>query len=316
VDSNGVPIPTYTQDTIIGFAHVFTGWAYPTKSGQTASFYNGEYYGGSMIPFDNHHDTGQKLLLNGVTLPAGGTTQSDLTAALQNIVSHPNVGPFLSKQLIQHLVTSNPSPAYVSRITAIFNDNGSGVRGDLKAVVNAILMDSEARRGDDPTQVQASDGHLKEPVLFMMNLLRATNTTSDGANLNNYASDMKEEPFESPTVFNFYPPDNVISGTTLLGPEFRIFNSTTAISRINFVNDLAFGNLGSTTKTDITSYVALAPNPAELVDSISGVLTHGPLSDGARTTIITTVTNLTDNTKRAQTALYLIGSSSQFQVAH
>ena len=316
VDSNGVPVPTYTQDTIIGFAHVFTGWTYPTRSGQTAFFYNGEYYGGPMIPFDSHHDTGQKLLLNGVTLPAGGTTQSDLTAALQNIVSHPNVGPFLSRQLIQHLVTSNPTPAYVARITAIFNDNGSGVRGDLKAVVNAILMDSEARRGDDPTQVQASDGHLKEPVLFMMNLLRATNATSDGANLNNYVSNMKQEPFESPTVFNFYPPDNVIAGTTLLGPEFRIFNSTTAISRINFVNDLAFGNVGSTTKTDISSYVALAPNPAELVDSLSGVLTHGPLSDGARSTIITTVTNLTDNTKRAQTALYLVGSSSQFQVAH
>jgi uncharacterized protein (DUF1800 family) len=316
VDSNGVPVPTYTQDTIIGFAHVFTGWTYPTRSGQTASFYNGEYYGGPMIPFDSHHDTGQKLLLNGVTLPAGGTTQSDLTAALQNIVSHPNVGPFLSRQLIQHLVTSNPTPAYVARITAIFNDNGSGVRGDLKAVVNAILMDSEARRGDDPTQVQASDGHLKEPVLFMMNLLRAANATSDGANLNNYASNMKQEPFESPTVFNFYPPDNVIAGTALLGPEFRIFNSTTAISRINFVNDLAFGNVGSTTKTDISSYVALAPNPAELVDALSGVLTHGPLSDGARSTIITTVTNLTDNTKRAQTALYLIGSSSQFQIAH
>ena len=316
VDSNGIPIPTYTQDTIIGFAHVFTGWAYPTKPGQTASFYNGEYYGGPMIPFDNHHDTGQKLLLNGVTLPAGGTTQSDLTAALQNIFGHPNVGPFISKQLIQHLVTSNPSPAYVSRITAIFNDNGSGVRGDLKAVVTGILMDTEARRGDDSTQVQASDGHLKEPVLFMLNLLRATNATSDGANLNNYASNMKEEPFESPTVFNFYPPDNVIAGTTLLGPEFRILNSTTAISRINFVNDLAFGSVGNTTKVDISSYVALAPNPPELVDSLSGVLTHGPLSDGARTTIITTVTNLTDNTKRAQTALYLIGSSSQFQVAH
>jgi hypothetical protein len=234
---------------------------------------------------------------------------------LQNIVSHPNVGPFISKQLIQHLVTSNPSSAYVSRISAIFNDNGSGVRGDLKAVVTGILMDTEARRGDDPMQVQASDGHLKEPVLFMMSLLRATNATSDGANLNNYASNMKEEPFESPTVFNFYPPDNVIAGTTLLGPEFRIF-STTAISRINFVNDLAFGSVGNTTKVDISSYVALAPNPPELVDSLSGVLTHGPLSDGARTTIITTVTNLADNTKRAQTALYLIGSSSQFQVAH
>ncbi|HST10626.1 MAG TPA: DUF1800 family protein, partial [Terriglobales bacterium] len=164
VDGNGIPIPTYTQDTIIGFAHVFTGWAYPTKAGQTASFYNGEYYGGPMIPFDNHHDTGQKLLLNGVTLGAGGTAQSDLTTALQNIFTHANVGPFISKQLIQHLVTSNPSPAYVSRVTAIFNDNGSGVRGDMKAVVNAILMDSEARRGDDPAQVQASDGHLKEPV--------------------------------------------------------------------------------------------------------------------------------------------------------
>jgi hypothetical protein len=164
--------------------------------------------------------------------------------------------------------------------------------------------------------VQAGDGHLKEPVLFMMNLLRATNATSDGANLNNYASDMKEEPFESPTVFNFYPPDNMIAGTTLFGPEFRIFNSTTAISRINFVNDLMFGSVGSTTKTDISAYVGLAPNPAELVDSLSGVLTHGPLSDGARNAIVTTVTNLTDNTKRAKTALYLIGSSSQFQVGH
>ena len=204
----------------------------------------------------------------------------------------------------------------MSRITAIFNDNGSGVRGDLKAVVNAILMDTEARRGDDPTQVQASDGHLKEPVLFMMNLLRATNATSDGANLNNYASSMKEEPFESPTVFNFYPPDNIIAGTTLLGPEFRIFNSTTAISRINFVNDLAFGNVGNTTKIDLSSYVALAPNPPELVDSL------GERFD-ARTAVRQRAehghhhcSNLTDNTRRAQTALYLIGSSSQFQVRH
>ena len=316
VDGNGVPIPTYTQDTIIGFAHVFTGWTYPTKPGQTPSFSNGEYYGGPMIPFDSHHDTGDKLLLNGVVLPGGGTAQADLTAALQNIVNHPNVGPFISKQLIQHLVISNPSPAYVARINAVFNDNGSGVRGDLKAVVNAILMDSEARRGDDPAQIQASDGHLKEPVLFMMNLLRAANGTSDGANLRNYAADMKEEPFESPTVFNFYPPDNMLPGTTLLGPEFRIFNSTTAIARINFVNDLVFGSVGSTTRIDVSPYVALAPNPTELVDSLCGILTHGPLSDGARNTIITTVSNLTDNTKRAKTALYLIGSSSQFQVEH
>jgi uncharacterized protein (DUF1800 family) len=316
LDTSGMPIPTYTQDTIIGFAHVFTGWTYPAPAGSRAQFYDGEYYGGPMVSFDSHHDTGTKLLLNGVTLPAGATAQADLTAALQNIVSHPNVGPFISKQLIQHLVTSNPSPAYVSRVTAVFNDNGAGVRGDLKAVVNATLMDTEARRGDDPTQVQPSDGKLKEPVLFMMNLLRAANATSDGANLNNYASAMKEEPFASPTVFNFYPPDNLIAATNLLGPEFRIFNSTTSISRVNFVNDLAFGKVGNTTTTNLSEYVGLAPNPAELVDSLSGVLTHGPLSTGARTAVINMISTIADNTRRTQTALYLIGSSSQFQVEH
>ena len=135
-----------------------------------------------MIPFDSHHDSAStKLLLNGVTLPAGGTAQADMTAALQNIFNHPNVGPFISKQLIQRLVTSNPSPEYVGRVAAVFADNGSGVRGDLKAVVTAILLDPEARRGDDPAQAQPSDGQLKEPVLFITNLLRAMNAVSDGA---------------------------------------------------------------------------------------------------------------------------------------
>ena len=124
-----------------------------------------------------------------MTLPAGGTTQADLTAALQNIFSHPNVGPFISKQLIQRLVTSNPSPEYVGRVAAVFADNGSGVRGDLKAVVTAILMDPEARRGDDPTQAQPNDGKLKEPVLFITNLLRAMNAMSDGASLSDRASE-------------------------------------------------------------------------------------------------------------------------------
>jgi len=316
VDGNGIPVPTYTQDTIIGFAHVFTGWTYPTKSGATARFGNPEYYVGPMIPFDNHHDTGTKLLLNGATLGSGGTSQVDLTAALQNIFLHPNVGPFISKQLIQHLVTSNPSPEYVARITGAFNDNGSGVRGDLKAVINAILMDPEARRGDDVAQVQPSDGKLKEPVLFMTNLLRTMNATSDGANLDSYASDMKEEPFESPTVFNFYPPDNGIPGTTLLGPEFRIFNSTTAISRVNFVNDLVYGSISSTTTTDISTYLGLAPNPGALVDSLANVMLHGQISDNARSTIVTTITGITDNTRRTKSAIYLIGSSSQFQVQH
>jgi uncharacterized protein (DUF1800 family) len=126
LDSSGNTIPTYTQNTIEGFAHTFTGWSYPPAPGSQAQFYASPYFSGPMLPYDSHHDKGSKLLLNGVTLPAGGTIQADLDAALQNIFNHPNVGPFISKQLIQKLVTSNPSPDYVTRIAQTFNDNGSG----------------------------------------------------------------------------------------------------------------------------------------------------------------------------------------------
>jgi uncharacterized protein (DUF1800 family) len=316
LDGSGNPIPTYDQDTIEGFAHTFTGWTYPTKPGATARFRNPEYYGGPMIPFDSHHDTGAKLLLNGVTLPAGGTTQADLTAALQNIFNHPNVGPFISRQLIQRLVTSNPSPEYVSRVAGVFNDNGSGVRGDLKAVVQAILLDTEARRGDDPAQAQASDGHLKEPVLFITNLLRAMNGVSDGNGLADRASDMKQPPFFSPSVFNFYHPDHVIEGTTLHGPEFEIFNTSTAISRINFVNTLIYNQLSSTTTVDLSGYVPLAAAPDQLVNAVAAVMLHGQVSDDMRATLVTTLSGISDNTRRTKAAFYLIGSSSQFQVEH
>ena len=316
LDGSGNPIPTYTQDTIEGFAHTFTGWTYPTKAGATARFRNPEYYGGPMIPFDSHHDTGTKLLLNGTTLPAGGTAQADLTAALQNIFNHPNVGPFISRQLIERLVTSNPSPEYVGRVAAVFADNRTGVRGDLKAVVMAILLDQEARRGDDPAQVQPSDGKLKEPVLFIANLLRAMNGMSDGASLSDRASDMKQPPFFSPSVFNFYHPDHMIDGTNLFGPEFEIFDTSTDIARINFVNSLVYGSVSSTTTVDISGYVPLAANPDQLVTAVAAVMLHGQVSDSMRATLVTTLSGISDNTRRTKAAFYLIGSSSQFQVQH
>jgi uncharacterized protein (DUF1800 family) len=316
LDGSNNPIPTYTQDTIEGFAHTFTGWTYPTKPGATAQFRNPEYYGGPMIPFDSHHDTGTKLLLNGVTLPAGGTTQADLTAALQNIFNHPNVGPFISKQLIERLVISNPSPEYVGRVAAVFADNGSGVRGDLKAVVTAILLDPEARRGDDATQAQPNDGKLKEPVLFITNLLRAMNGVSDGATLSDRASDMKQPPFFSPTVFNFYHPDHVIQGSTLIGPEFEIFNTSTTIARINLVNTLVYGQVSNTTTVDLSGYVPLAANPDQLVTAIAAVMLHGQVSDSTRSTLVSSLSAISDSTRRTKAAFYLIGSSSQFQVEH
>jgi len=316
LDSSGNPIPTYTQDTIEGFAHVFTGWSFPPAPGKKAQFYAQPYFSGPMLPYDSNHDKGPKLLLNGVTLPAGGAIQADLDAALQNIFNHPNVGPFISKQLIQKLVTSNPSPDYVTRVTQVFNDNGSAVRGDLKAVVAAILMDPEARRGDDPAQVQAADGHLREPLLHMMATMRALNTTTDGANLMYYSDNMRQQPFVPTTVFNFYPPNYKVPGTQLLGPEFKILNSSTIVARINFVNDLVYGSVSNKTKTDISAYVGVAGDVTKLLDMVSANMLHGAMSDSMRTTLATTLAAIPDNTRRAQAALYLVGSSSQFQVEH
>jgi uncharacterized protein (DUF1800 family) len=317
LDGSGNPVPTYAQSTVTAFASAFTGWTYPAQTGQTAQFHDPADYSGPMISFDAHHNNAVKTLLDNTVLPAGNNAQTDLAAALQNIFNHPNVGPFLAKHLIEHLVTSNPSGEYVSRVASVFNDNGSGVRGDLKAVVNAILMDPEARRGDDPTQVQAKDGHLKEPLLHILNLLRATSATTDGgSNLQYYASNMGQEPFYAPSVFNFYPPDYVISGTQLLGPEFKLLNTSTTIARINFVNDLIYGSVGSTTKIDLSQYVALAPDVNKLLDAISAVMLHGQMSDDMHNTLVSTLTAITDSKERTKAAFYLMGSSSQYQVQH
>jgi uncharacterized protein (DUF1800 family) len=145
LDANGAPIPTFDGATIEGFASVFTGWTYPPLAGATSQWTNPINFDGTMVSFAAHHQSGTKALLNGVTIPTGQTPEQDLTNALDNIFNHPNVGPFISQQLIQHLVTGNPSPAYVGRVAAVFADNGQGVRGDLSAVVRAILTDTEAR---------------------------------------------------------------------------------------------------------------------------------------------------------------------------
>ncbi len=315
LDSSGNPIPTYNQDTIEGFAHAFTGWTYPPKSG-SPSFGSSPNYTGPMVPVDSHHDTGAKTLLDGYVIPAGGTAQSDMDAALHNIFNHPNVGPFICKQLIQHLVTSNPSPEYVGRVATVFNDNGSGVRGDLKAVISAIILDPEARRGDDPSQVQANDGHMKEPLLLMMNLMRAMSVHSNGDGLRDYAVDMKQEPLNSPSVFNFYHPTFVIPTTTLLGPEFELFNTSTTITRANFVNDAVYGTIGKSMSTDLSYYLTFASSPDQLVDRMNQLMMHGGMSSEMRSELVNALSGINDNTRRVQAALYLIASSSQYQVEH
>ena len=269
-----------------------------------------------MIPFDSHHDTGTKLLLNGVTLPAGGTAQADLTAALQNIFNHPNVGPFICKQLIEHLVTSNPSPEYVGRVAAVFADNGSGVRGDLKAVVRLSCWIQKRAAATIPTQAQPNDGKLKEPVLFITNLLRAMNACPT-AQLVGPRFGHEAVSVLLTDVFNFYHPDHRDPGQYVDRPRIRNFqyqhhHMPESISSTTLV----YGQVSNTTTVDLSGYVPLAANPDQLVTAIAAVMLHGQVSDSTRSTLVSTLSAISDNTRRTKAAFYLIGSSSQFQVEH
>ena len=238
-DSNQLPIPTYSQFTVTEFARVYTGWTYHPAPGKAVQWntYISPY--GPMVPYAPQHDSGSKQLLNGYVAPAGSTPQQDLNNALTNIFNHPNVGPFVSRQLIQHLVKSNPSPAYVGRVAAAFKNNGSGVRGDMKAVITAILMDPEARANDEGEDDQATDGHLQEPALFIAAMVRAFGGYMGPTNYYHYElGDMGQDIFSSPSVFNYYAPSYGVPGTGLTGGEFQIYSPNNAILRANEVSNL------------------------------------------------------------------------------
>lgn len=326
LDSGGNQIPTYTQDTVEAFAVAYTGWTYPLTPGGTQQTYNPAYWTGPMVAVDSNHDTTAKQLLvypgasGGGLLPAGQSAAQDLQGALDNVFNHPNVGPFVANELIQHLVTSNPSPAYIQRVASAFNDNGSGVRGDMKAVITAILMDPEARRGDDPATAVGTDGHLQEPILYMTGLLRAFGATSDGSSLAYQGNDMGQQALFSPSVFNFYSPSYVIPGTTMYGPEFQILTTATSLNRVNWTNNFVFGSIGSGTTVDFSSYATQASNPSALLGSLNTLMLHGSMSSDMQSSILTAMQTVPTGSKQglqeAQAAIYLIGTSSQYQVQH
>ena len=321
LDSTGAPIPTYDQNVIEGFSSVFTGWTFPPLAGAASQWANPINYDGVMVAFDSHHEPGTKLLLNGLTLPAGQTSAQDLQMALDDIFNHPNVGPFIGKQLIQHLVTSNPSPAYIARVSAVFADNGSGVRGDMGAVVQAILTDPESR-GDAPAA--ANYGRLREPALFITAMLRSLGGQSDGVLPRNAISAMGQPIFTPQTVFNFYPPSFVLPGTETLAPEFGIENAATALARANFVNTVIMQGgakpdptvTGSTgTSIDLTALSAIT-DPSALITQLNQILMHGSFSSAASAVILGAVNAqpTTDPLAAARTASYLMLSSAQYQV--
>jgi uncharacterized protein (DUF1800 family) len=321
LDGAGQPIPTYTQTEVNNFARVFTGWRLATAAAPGVPNYIDP-----LVPNEAQHDTAAKTLLNGAVLPAGQNTTKDLNDALDNIFNHSNVGPFITRQLIQHLVTSNPSPSYVARVASVFNDNGSGQRGDLKAVVRAILLDAEAR-GD--LEADPNYGHLRNPALFVANILRAFDARSANGSgqsdgyLNPRISPMGMDLFRPQSVFSYYPPGNVVPGTNgVRGPEFGILSTSTALQRANFVNTIVFStipvsaNAPNGTSIDLAPMQALAGNPAQLVDKLNELMMHGSMSAAMRQSIIQAVSavSASNTLKRARTAVYLVATSSQYQV--
>ncbi len=354
LDGQGVPLASYSQTHVNEFTRVFTGWnfAAPIAAGITN-------YRDPLFPRGGqNHDAGAKALLNNFSIPACTSTnsaqniacaQSDMTAVIDHLANHPNVGPFLGKQLIQHLVTSNPSPAYVERVARVFNNDCSGlypqgcanVRGNLKLVVQAILLDPEAR-GDVKTA--PNYGKLREPAQYINGFLRAFNvksfdklSTSDGVLGSRSAGvDTLDQPiFQPATVFSYYQPGYEVPGTKILGPAFGILSTTTTLRRANNINTLVYSGVNINTSPtaanpdrprgtsiDIANLEALAvnPNDGQLADALNALLLHGTMSTQMRTSIVTAMNAINDATlttrhqKRARAAVYLVATSSQYDI--
>ncbi|HEY9095409.1 MAG TPA: DUF1800 family protein, partial [Hydrogenophaga sp.] len=248
--------PTYDNETVRNYAYALTGWTYPaggaTPYGCWPRGANCKYYGGDMVPVAAFHDTAARPLLSGVTLSSGSSAPQALEVVLDSLMNHPNMAPFVGRQLIQHLVTSNPSPAYVQRVAGAFNSGrfqsfGRGVRGDMIATVAAVLLDAEARSSSPSINA----GRLREPAQFFTGVLRALNGRTDGEALGWWwGEELRQHVFRSPSVFNFYPPDYPVAGTSLVGPAFALHSTNAALQRVNYVNYLVFWN-GSAPSADV-----------------------------------------------------------------
>jgi uncharacterized protein (DUF1800 family) len=313
----GQPVETYTPSDISGLARVFTGfsWACPAWP-DNACFSRGEADGESyadralrpMVGYPQYHSTEEKTFL-GKTIPVQAQADPDasLAAALDHLAGHPNVGPFIGRQLIQRLVTSNPSPAYVAAVSAAFADNGQGVRGDMKAVVKAVLLHPEARASSNTA------GKLREPVLKLSALLRAFGFSSDSGryrvgNTDSAATALGQTPMRSPSVFNFWRPGYVAPGTAmaaqgLVAPEMQQVNETSVAGYVNYMRDAIASGVGATgtatvdgatvtrrdLQADLGAELALAGEPEALVERVNQRLLLGAMPADLKSEIVAAV---------------------------
>ncbi|MBL9117211.1 MAG: DUF1800 domain-containing protein [Verrucomicrobiaceae bacterium] len=340
LDGNNQPIPTYDNGDITEFAKVFTGLSFGDPKAQ--DFWSARsYFTAPMKPWDEEHDLGAKTLLNGVTLPArvasdpdkGTATMADVNAAIDCLFNHPNTGPFICKQLIQRLITSNPSPAYVQRVSSAFANNGSGVRGDMKAVIRAILLDDEAR---NPAMLfSTSFGRLKEPYLRTVNLARAFNARSSSGQfrLSGLQELLFQQPLSAPSVFNFfrpgYSPAGPVSDAGMVAPEFQILNAISAISIPNYFYRMprdgfsrwGQGNSANEVRANLAVEFSLYNDIPALLRRLDMVMTGGTLPPEQHQLIREAVEAIDDDMwdwkkERIYLAFYLIAASPEAAVHH
>ncbi|MES2695842.1 MAG: DUF1800 family protein [Verrucomicrobiota bacterium] len=334
LDPAGQPIPTYTQETIAQTAKVFTGWGYAT-SAANATTNTGLFRGAAanyidpMMLWPAFHDDTAKTIVGGKVLPPGQGGVKDLKDTLDALFEHANTGPFISRQLIQRLVTSNPSPGYVYRVSQVFANNGAGVRGDLGAVVRAILLDYEARSAT--VAATATFGKMKEPLLRGTALFRAFGGTSNSGRIpiSNPEGSLAQAALRAPTVFNFYEPNFVLPGAVaaagLYAPEYQILTDTTALTQPNFyygyiytarsTTDMAQQTVG----LSLNDWLPLARTPAQLVSSLNLLLASGGMSKASTDRItaaitampVGTATNSANDLERVRSAIYLTITSPQ-----
>jgi uncharacterized protein (DUF1800 family) len=330
LDATGLPVPTYGQDVVMGLAQVFTGWTFAGGDhSRPSNFYSvAPNWRAPMEPWPEHHSPGTKLLLNGVTLPAGQTPEQDLNAALDVIFNHPNVGPFICRELIQRLVTSNPSPAYVYRCAQVFANNGQGVRGDLQAVVRAILLDYEARSAT--FVARQGYGHLREPIVRLGGLLRALHATppADGKfriwHLESEQYGLDQNPLRAPTVFNFFEPSYVLPGAVaqagLVAPEFKITNETSVFGAADYLRGFIFRGLGTPPLNVVPDYSGLVSlSDSNLLADLDLVLMANGMPPAMQTALQTALANpsfssRSDPTVRVKNLVWLIELSPAFVV--
>ncbi len=327
LDGSGRPIPTYGQDDVMGLAKVFTGWSWngPDKSGSRWEGWIGKNWKDQLQNYPDHHSQSEKRFL-GTVVPAGTSGEQSMKVAMDTLFNHPNVGPFIGSQLIKRFVTSNPSPAYVGRVAGAFNNNGGGVRGDMKAVLRAVLLDPEARSA---AQLADSNwGKLREPLVRFGNWMRAFNASAANGyysiwNLEDPVSSIGQNPLRAPSVFNWfrpgYAPPGEILRKGLVAPEFQITHETTTTGYANFVThtvERGHGWNSSAIKANYSPEVALANNPAALMDRLNLLLTAGRMSASTRQTILDAVTAMpaTKPEARVHTAVALTMLSPDFIV--